>query len=123
LFANQFEAQEVREEDYSEGYEAETDEDALELYLGDEELSAADLEEVPESSLDELLPRRAAKSALEGEENSLEELVSIRGDEPPGHQARAALPTRSEFVCARCRLVKLRVQLSDASHALCRDCA
>jgi hypothetical protein len=129
VFANQSESHEVREEGYSEGYEvepdeAETDEDTLELYVGGEELSAAELEEeVPEASIDELLARRAAKSALGEEEHSLEELVSSRGDEPTGHHARAALPKRSEFVCARCRLVKPRVQLSDSPRALCRDCA
>jgi hypothetical protein len=29
---------------------------------------------------------------------------------------------RQEFVCARCRLVKPRVQLADPQRGLCRDC-
>jgi hypothetical protein len=122
VFADQSES---HEEAYSEGYESETDEDTLELYDDDEELSASELEEeIPDPRLDELLVRREAKSSLEREEeNSLEGLVSIRGDEATGHQSRIASPTRSEFVCARCRLVKPQVQLSDPARSLCRDCA
>ena len=134
MFANQSEAHDMPEADDLEYYEAETEEDALELYDGDDdepeggdELPVAaheDNDEArPESSLDELLARRAAKAALEGEEDGLADLISLLDDAPGGLQAKAPPPTRLEFVCSRCRLVKPRVQLSDASRLLCRDCA
>ena len=99
MFANQSEANDMPEASDLEYYEA-----------------------GPESSLDELLARRAAKAALEGEEDGLADLISLLDDAPGGLQAKAP-PTRLEFVCSRCRLVKPRVQLSDASRLLCRDCA
>lgn len=99
MFANQSEANDMPEADDLEYYEA-----------------------GPESSLDELLARRAAKAA-EGEEDGLADLISLLDDAPGGLQAKTPPPTRSEFVCSRCRLVKLRVQLPDATRLLCRDCA
>jgi len=119
------------EADDLEYYEAQTEEDALELYGDDEPEGGDELpvaahedndEARPESSLDELLARRAAKAA-EGEEDGLADLISLLDDAPGGLQAKTPPPTRSEFVCSRCRLVKLRVQLPDATRLLCRDCA
>ena len=133
MFANQSEAHDMPDASDLEYYEAETEEDALELYDGDDEEAEGDDElpvaahedndeAGPESSLDELLARRAAKAALEGEEDGLADLISLLDDAPGRLQAKAP-PPRLEFVCSRCRLVKPRVQLSDATRLLCRDCA
>jgi len=126
VFANQSESHAITEVDLDD-YEAETDEDSLELYAGDDELPVASYEDDgdgPESSLDELLARRAANAALEGEEEArLADLGSLLDDGWAERRVKAAPPKRPEFVCARCRLVKPRVQLSDAARPLCRDCA
>ena len=127
MFANQSESHAISEDDL-EDFGAEADEEALELYDADVAetesdllVPAADDDAGPESSLDELLARRAAKAALE--EDGGADLPSLLDDEPGGFQVRAAPPKRPEFVCSRCRLVKPRVQLSDATRSLCRDCA
>ena len=126
MFANQSESHAMTEVDLDE-YEAETDEDSLELDAGGDELPVASYDDDgdgPESSLDELLARRAANAALEGEEEArLADLGALLDDGRAERRAQAAPPKRPEFVCARCRLVKPRVQLSDAARPLCRDCA
>lgn len=134
MFANQSDSHAMPEADDLEDYEAETDVDSLELYARDDEepeevddelpvASDEDDEDGPESSLDELLARRAAK-ALEGEEEArLADLVSLLDDGGAVRPVKAVPPKHPEFVCARCRLVKPRVQLSDAARPLCRDCA
>ena len=130
MFANQSESHAIREDDL-EDFGAEADEEALELYDADVAetendllVPAADDDARPESSLDELLARRAAKAALQGEEEGGgADLLPLLDVEPGGFQVRAAPPKRPEFVCSRCRLVKPRVQLSNASRSLCRDCA
>ena len=131
MFANQSESHAISE-DGLEDFGAEADEDAIELYdadvaetEGDLLVPAADDDDgPPESSLDELLARRAAKAALQGEEeDGGADLPSLLDDEPRSFQMGAAPPKRPEFVCSRCRLVKPRVQLSDATRSLCRDCA
>ena len=127
MFADQSESDAVPEGDDLDDFEA--DERALELYDDDEELENADAllvavaeddDVAEESSLDELLARRAAKAARE--EAGPSDLVTLLDDIPDGHEV-AAPAKRPEFVCARCRLVKPRVQLSDAARCLCRDCA
>lgn len=124
MLSNQSESHARTEIDLDD-YEA--DEDSLGLYAGDDELPVASYEDDgdgPESSLDELLARRAANAALEGEEEArLADLGSLLDDGRAESRAQAAPPKRPEFVCARCRLVKPRVQLSDAARPLCRDCA
>lgn len=130
MFANQSESHAISEDDL-EDFGPEADEDALELYNADVAEPESDLlvpadddDAGPESSLDELLARRAAKAALEGEEgDGGADLPSLLDDEPGAFKVRAAPPKRPEFVCSRCRLVKPRVQLSDATRSLCRDCA
>ncbi|MQA98926.1 MAG: DUF4193 family protein [Actinobacteria bacterium] len=92
--------------------------------------STDDDEESDETSLEDLLAKRAA--ARRGGEDSDEDVTEILGmsserepstldvDPPPGK----VTPIRSdEFVCARCYLVKPRVQLADPERGLCRDCA
>ena len=129
MFANQSESHAISEDDL-EDFGPEANEDALELYDADVAETESDLlvpatddDAGPESSLDELLARRAAKAALREEEDGGADLPSLLDDEPSAFQVRAAPPKRPEFVCSRCRLVKPRVQLSDATRSLCRDCA
>lgn len=129
---------EDRLEEEVEDYEAEVPEDVFELYDGDGEeaaeeeapedegLTLEDEEEAPESSLDELLDRRAAGATLDEDESeaaALFELFPLREEMSGSTPARPEPAAPSEFVCRRCRLVKARAQLSDAARLLCRDCA
>jgi hypothetical protein len=133
---------EDRVEEEVEDYETEVSEDVFELYDGDEEeneevaaeevvaedeaLTLEDDEEAPESSLDELLDRRAARATLDEDESEaaeLFELFPLREEMSKSTPARPEPAAPSEFVCERCRLVKARAQLSDAARLLCRDCA
>ena len=129
---------EDRVEEEVEDFEAEVPEDVVELYDGDEEeaaeevaagdedLTLEDEEEAPESSLDELLDRRAAGATLDEDESELAELFDLfplREEMSGSTPARPEPAAPSEFVCERCRLVKARAQLAHAARQLCRDCA
>jgi Domain of unknown function (DUF4193) len=133
---------EDRVEEEVEDFEADVPEDVFVLYDGDEEeneeeaaeeegaedegLILEDEEEAPESSLDELLDRRAAGATLDEDESEVAELFELfplREEMSGSTPARPEPAAPSEFVCERCRLVKARAQLSDAARLLCRDCA
>ncbi len=128
MFANQSEFQAVPEEEVAE-YESQSD-DAFELYDADDDellvspTDDADDEAGTESSLDELLARRAAKALEEEEEEArLAGLASLFDGGSAEVRVKTVPPQRPEFVCGRCRLVKPQVQLSDSARSLCRDCA
>ena len=70
------------------------------------------------------LRRPPAAAAADRDEDEIMSLVSDVDD-----PITEVIPTRvtpikdgQEFVCARCHLVKPRVQLADAHRGLCRDC-
>ena len=129
--------QEEIEEDLDPTVEDSDDDELGSAQASDDEdtgqATAVGLEEEEEeddsgqTSLEELLAQRAAKPGLEsGDDLDIMELVPDDQDavlpepvigsvDPPKDQ--------QEFVCARCHLVKPRVQLSDAGRGLCRDCA
>ncbi|MFN2389732.1 MAG: DUF4193 family protein [Actinomycetota bacterium] len=124
------------------------DEDEL-TALGDDELAVEDDEDLEPADDDpdaDALPV-AATDDEDGEDPSVEELLTQRtparrvadeAEEDDDIMALASerdiplnepLPTkvvpikdRAEFVCARCRLVKLKSQLVDEQRTLCRDC-
>jgi hypothetical protein len=131
------------DDDTSQESEALEEEDLEEL----EDLDDADLEEEPaageeedagddsesdedseQASLEELLAQRAA--ARRGTEDADEDsdIMSLSSEakartEEPLTTKVAPVRARQEFVCARCHLVKPRVQLADPERGLCRDCA
>ncbi|MGH2694620.1 MAG: DUF4193 family protein [Actinomycetota bacterium] len=78
-----------------------------------------------QTSLEELLAQRAARrgSAETEDETDIMALVSGRDTIEERISSRVIpIKDRQEFVCARCRLVKPRVQLADPERGLCRDC-
>ena len=91
--------------------------------------STDDEEESDETSLEDLLAKRAAaRRGGDDSEEDVTEILEMSSErepttldvDPPAGKVR---PIRSdEFVCARCRLVKPRVQLADRDRGLCRDC-
>ena len=79
-------------------------------------------ENVGETSLEELLARRAEDKPGEEEDESVLDLA--RGDEKAETLAIKVLPQQSnEFTCRNCFLVKHKSQLADKKKMICRDCA
>lgn len=86
--------------------------------------------ETDEDSLDELVARRATSRNVDDEGDDGEgdpedvPVVLLPREEPKEVlEAKVRPIQRNEFVCARCDLVKHRVQLADRERTLCRDCA
>ncbi|MGH2811256.1 MAG: DUF4193 family protein [Actinomycetota bacterium] len=78
----------------------------------------AEPEEQVESSLEELLAKRAEAP---GEEE--ESLLDLSPEERvESLTIRAAPKQANEFVCSNCHLVKRNSQLADRRRKLCRDC-
>ena len=83
---------------------------------------ADDEEEVdaPESSLDELLAKRAEEKGEEEEDDAAE----LTREERAESLAVKVLPQQAdEFTCRNCFLVKHRSQLADRKKVFCKDCA
>jgi hypothetical protein len=111
--------------------DADDDEDSGEDDEDDQETAgSAEDGDSDETSLEDLLAQRAAaRRAGEDSEGDVTEILEMSSqpesstmdvEPPPGK----VTPIRSdEFVCARCYLVKPRVQLADVERGLCRDCA
>lgn len=79
-------------------------------------------ENVGETSLEELLARRAEEKPGEEEDESVLDLA--RGEERAETLAIKVLPQQSnEFTCRNCFLVKHKSQLADKKKMFCRDCA
>lgn len=79
-----------------------------------------------ESSLDELLQKKAAERALDEEED--EEILDLElsREEQAGLDPLAIRPLpqqANEFTCSHCFLVKHQSQLADPSRNICHDCA
>jgi hypothetical protein len=97
-------------EEPEEGAETEEEEPAAE---GDE----------PETSLDEIIAKKAAEPAPEEEAEEESVLETSRGDERVEPLAVKVVPQQpTEFVCKSCYLVKHRSQLADKRKMFCRDC-
>jgi hypothetical protein len=92
----------------------------------DDDIVTLDDDELPQASLEQLRDQRIARKRLDLDED--EDLLALVSDtDLPDAEAAPArvtpIESRQEFVCARCRLVKPRVQLADPARGLCRDCA
>ncbi|MGH2709967.1 MAG: DUF4193 family protein [Actinomycetota bacterium] len=85
--------------------------------------SAAEGAEEPETSLDEIIAKKAAEPAPEEEAEEESVLETGRGDERAEPLAVKVVPQQpTEFVCKSCYLVKHRSQLADKRKMFCRDC-
>ena len=75
-----------------------------------------------ESSLDELLAKRAPEEKVEEEED--ESMLALERDERVESLAVKVVPPQAnEFTCKNCFLVKHRSQLADKRRMFCVDCA
>jgi hypothetical protein len=90
---------------------------------GDEEEPAAEAAEAPETSLDEIIAKKADEPAPEEEAEEESVLETTRGDDRVEPLAVKVVPQQpTEFVCKSCYLVKHRSQLADKRKMFCRDC-
>ncbi len=93
-----------------------------------EETGSEDEEEAvegaePETSLDEIIAKKAEEPAPEEEAEEESVLETTRGDERVEPLAVKVVPQQAtEFVCKSCYLVKHRSQLADKRKMFCRDC-
>jgi hypothetical protein len=106
--------------------EGEEDESTAGTEEDDDDIVTLDDDELPQASLEQLRDQRIARKRLDLDED--EDLLALVSDtDLPDAEAAPArvtpIESRQEFVCARCRLVKPRVQLADPARGLCRDCA
>jgi hypothetical protein len=106
--------------------EGEEDESTAGTEEDDDDIVTLDDDELPQASLEQLRDQRIARKRLDLDED--EDLLALVSDtDLPDAEAAPArvtpIESRQEFVCARCRLVKPRVQLADPAGGLCRDCA
>ncbi len=88
--------------------------------------SREDDESSVESSLDELLAKKAADPKLEDDEDDVLDLdVDIPADDSSlDPLAVKAVPQQAnEFTCRSCFLVKHRSQLANEKKLICTDCA
>lgn len=106
------------DEDEGEAEDEDDEEDEEEYVAGSDDGS-------DQTSLEELLAQRSARrgSAETEDETDIMALVPGRDTIEERISSRVIpIKDRQEFVCARCRLVKPRVQLADVERVLCRDC-
>jgi hypothetical protein len=76
-----------------------------------------------ESSLDELLAKRAPEEKVPEEEDD-ESMLALERDERVEPLAVKVVPLQAnEFTCKNCFLVKHRSQLADKRRMFCVDCA
>ena len=98
-----------------------------------EDDDAEEIDEDDEESLDELLTGQKGRQrvptvpGVAGDQDNEEALLAlVASDDDPieGELRTKVVPIkdRQEFVCARCHLVKARIQLADPQRHLCRDC-
>jgi hypothetical protein len=88
----------------------------------EEDDSAGDAE-APETSLDEIIAKKADEPAPEEEAEEESVLETSRADERVEPLAVKVVPQQpTEFVCKSCYLVKHRSQLADKRKMFCRDC-
>jgi hypothetical protein len=102
------------------------DEDDAPAAEGEDDLVVSLDDELQQASLEQPRDQRIPRRRLDPDED--EDLLALVSDAEvaQGEAAPARvtpIESRQEFVCARCRLVKPRVQLADPARGLCRDCA
>jgi hypothetical protein len=93
----------------------------------DDAVLPAEDDEEGEASLEELLAERSAARRGTDEADDDDDILALASE--PDLPLDVALPVKvipvkdqEEFVCAKCHLVKKKVQLVDAARQLCRDC-
>lgn len=88
----------------------------------EEDEAGPEAAEDAETSLDEIIAKKADEPAPEeAEEDTV--LETSRGDERVEPLAVKVVPQQpTEFVCKSCYLVKHRSQLADKRKMFCRDC-
>lgn len=84
---------------------------------------APDGEAAVESSLDELLAKRAPEDKPPEEEEDDSVLALDRDERVEPLAVKVVPPQANEFTCKNCFLVKHRSQLADKRRTLCVDCA
>lgn len=126
------ESEALEDEEDVEDLDDVADTDLDDEAVTDEEDDGADDSDADEdseqASLEELLAQRAAarRGTDDADEDSDIMALSSEGkarSEETLTTRVAPVRARQEFVCARCHLVKPRVQLADPERGLCRDCA
>jgi hypothetical protein len=80
-----------------------------------------------QASLEELLAQRAAVRRGTDDSDEDSDIMALASELKTNYRESsmtrvAPVRARQEFVCARCHLVKPRVQLADGTRGLCRDC-
>ena len=77
--------------------------------------------EQAETSLDEIIAKKADESAPEEAEDGI--IETGREERVEALSVKVVPQQPAEFVCKNCYLVKHRSQLADKKRMLCRDCA
>jgi hypothetical protein len=106
--------------------DAEDDEDDAAAAEGEDDLVVSLDDELQQANLEQPRDQRIPRRRLDTDDD--EDLLALvsNAEVAQGEAAPARvtpIKSRQEFVCARCRLVKPRVQLADPARGLCRDCA
>jgi len=113
----------VDDEDLTEDAEVEDDDEESEGVVAVPEPVAEGEEPAVESSLDELLAKRAPEEKVPEEEDD-ESMLALERDERVEPLAVKVVPAQAnEFTCKNCFLVKHRSQLADKRRMFCVDCA
>jgi hypothetical protein len=115
--------------DDEEAFEADDEDEDDEDDVAEDVVVSTDDEESDEASLEDLLDKRAAaRKAGDDPEADGTEILELSSEREPTDLDVEPPPAKTtpiksdEFVCARCYLVKPRVQLADPERGLCRDC-
>jgi hypothetical protein len=112
----------VDEEELTDEPDLEEDDDVVEVDPVDVPEPGPDDPSV-ESSLDELLAKRAPEEKVPEEEED-DTLLNLDRDERVESLAVKVVPAQAnEFTCKNCFLVKHRSQLADKRRMFCVDCA
>jgi hypothetical protein len=105
--------------------EADSDDDEEEEDDEEDEYAVSSDDGSDQTSLEELLAQRAARRGISETEEEPDIMALVPGRDTIDERIPSRVipfKDRQEFVCARCRLVKPRVQLADPERGLCRDC-
>jgi hypothetical protein len=96
-------------------------EDVTQEQAGEDEETG---QEQTETSLDEILAKKAEEGTTPEEETEEETMIASPGTDKVEALTVKVVPQQpTEFVCKKCFLVKHRSQLADKKRMICRDCA
>jgi uncharacterized protein DUF4193 len=101
----------------------EADEDEAEDGEAPDPPEPRDPDEAIESSLDELLAKRAPEEKVPEEDEDETLLALDRDERVESLSVKVVPPQANEFTCKNCFLVKHRSQLADKRRMFCVDCA